>query len=112
MPVREEVLVEVYAVMVKLVEPLEPVEGETVIHEGLLTVSQEKFEVMVTFSVPPSAEKLKEVTLAEMASPSTGVGLGIFSGLQEASITITATSKIFILFILSVHYLFRLYVSL
>jgi len=89
-PVREEVLVEVSAVIVTLVVPLEPLVFDSVIHVGVLITSQEKLEVIVTLSEPPSAVKLKEVILAEIASPSTvvvdddGLPSGIFSGLQES----------------------------
>lgn len=47
-PVRSVVLVDVTAVMDKVVEPLEPLLGDKVIHDGLLTVSQAKLEVIAT----------------------------------------------------------------
>ena len=89
-PVRDDVLVEAAAVTVTLVVPLEPLVFDSVIHEGVLITSQEKLEVIDTLSKPPSAVKLKEVILAEIASPSTvvvdddGLPSGIFSGLQES----------------------------
>ena len=107
-PVREDVLVEAAAVTVTLVVPLEPLVFDNVIHEGVLMVSQLKLEVMVTLSDPPSAVKLREDTLAEMASDSTGfdddgvpnaIPLGIESSVHDHSIIQTA-AKYIIFFIM------------
>jgi hypothetical protein len=66
-PVRDEALVELEAVTVMLVIPFEPDDGEIVIHEGLLIVSQVKLVVTEMFFESPSAEKLKDVSLAEIS---------------------------------------------
>ena len=67
-PEREVVLVDFDAVTVKLVVPFEPVEGDRVIHNGLLIVCHEKLEVIEIVFEPPSAVKSNEVTLADISS--------------------------------------------
>ena len=107
-PLRLDVLVFLLAVIVTVVEPFVPVEGDTVIQSGVLMVSHAKLAVMVTLHEPSCAEKLRDVSLTVIDGISTGSGVGvgtillsegIFSGLQASKNPDKTVDIILILFI-------------